>query len=96
VEKKIRTIKHFCFSEMEVTWEKILYFFYAVLRPNQYFTPSEAFISKLEDTINIPWYNTVTVYASNTSYRDIHFSPYRTVLHSSHVTRYVAVPSCTL
>ena len=65
VEKKIHTIKHFCFSEMEVTWEKILYFFYAVLRPNQYFTPSEAFISKLEDTINILWYNTVTFYASN-------------------------------
>ena len=50
---------------MEVTWEKILHLFYAVLLPNQYFTPSEAFISKLEDTINIPWYNTITVYASN-------------------------------
>ena len=50
---------------MEVTWEKILHFFCAVLLHNQYFTPSEAFISKLEYKINIPWYNTVIVYASN-------------------------------
>ena len=50
---------------MEVAQEKILHYFFAVLLPNQYFTPSEAFKSKLEDKINIPGYNIVTVYASN-------------------------------
>ena len=55
VEKQIHTIKQ-CFSEMEVTWNKKMS---AVLLPYQYFTTSEAFISILEDTINIPWYNTV-------------------------------------
>ena len=48
--------QYLCISEMEVTFSME---FYGV--SNQYFSPSEAIISKLEDTINIPQYNTVTV-----------------------------------
>ena len=39
--------------------KKRFFFFRAVLLPNQYFTPSDAFISKLEDTIKVALQATV-------------------------------------
>ena len=63
MEKEIHTIKHLCFSEMEITWE--MNFNFLIMQFCPYFTPSEASISKLEDKSNIPWFNTVAFYASN-------------------------------
>ena len=53
VEKEIHTCKHLLFKDGS-NLRKDLALFYAVLLPNHYFTPSEAFISKLEDKMNIP------------------------------------------